>query len=101
MPRKKKEEVAVAKTPVKRPRKKAVEKKPVEEKKYKIPGHKTSFKKGGKIYKVGDIVLCSSPNEDPFKGRLTSVLASQIVVQSDDNLTRWFFYTGLKIQKVS
>ena len=100
MPRKKKE--PAVKTPVRRPRKKTPEKKKVEEPvQFKIPGHKTTFKKGGVIYKVGDIVLCGGPAQDPFKGRLTSVLSSQIMVESDDNLIRWFFYNGLKIQKVS
>jgi len=66
-----------------------------------IPGYKTSFKKGGVTFSVGDTVICTHADET-HTGTLISVLSSQFVIKSEDlKYGKFYFYNGTKIVKVS
>jgi len=65
-----------------------------------IPGHKTSFRKKGVTYNVGDIIIAGIGDES-VQGELTSVLASQFVVTGDQcPHGRFFFYNGTKLELI-
>lgn len=87
-------------------RKKSVEKelKPTAEftstKKTDIPGYKTSFRKGGITYNIGDTIIAGIGDE-AFEGQLSSVLSSQFVITNDEiPYGRFFFYNGTKLQMI-
>lgn len=66
-----------------------------------IPGYKTSFKKGGVTFSIGDTVLCTHADET-HKGTLISVLSSQFMIESEDlKYGKFYFYNGTKIVKAS
>ena len=69
-----------------------------------IPGQKTSFRKGGTTFTIGDRVLVHNPtqSEEAIEGELTSVLGSQFVVTDPENAPfgKFFFYNGAKLTMI-
>ena len=63
-----------------------------------IPGYKSSFKKGGVTYHIGDRVI-AGVGDEAVEGNLTSVLGSQFTIHDPENAPygKFFFYTGTKL----
>lgn len=66
-----------------------------------VPGYQKSFRKNGKTFKVGEEVLISYGTYQRIKCTLREILGTQIWVTGDEwKHGQFFFYNGLKIEKV-
>lgn len=67
-----------------------------------VPGYKTSFKKSGVTYKVGDRVIVTYI-DTVCQGTITNVLGSQFTIHDEEHAPygKFFFYQGSKLQKIN
>lgn len=86
-----------SRSPVKQTEKKPPAKKPQPQKEFKIP--KLTFRKNGVTYKEGDHVEVVQ-EASVYSGILTDILSSQLVVNTEKDIYKFFFHRGVNIRKV-